>query len=65
MASSPGRRWRVLEALLWDFHNAKGGLCFPNNETIAETAHCARSTVAEAIESRFARRVSVKPSIAG
>ena len=39
----------VLEALLWAFHNAKSGLCFPSYETIAEAAHCARSTVAEAI----------------
>jgi len=40
----------VLEALLWAFHNAKGGLCFPSYETIAEAAHCARSTVAEALK---------------
>jgi hypothetical protein len=40
----------VLEALLWAFHNAKSGLCFPSYETIAEAAHCARSTVAEAIK---------------
>jgi hypothetical protein len=39
----------VLEALLWAFHNAKSGLCFPSYEKIAEAAHCARSTVAEAI----------------
>jgi AraC-like DNA-binding protein len=39
----------VLEALLWAFHNAKSGLCFPSYETIAQAAHCARSTVAEAI----------------
>jgi Helix-turn-helix domain len=39
----------VLEALLWAFHNAKSGLCFPSYETIAEAAHCARSTVAEAL----------------
>jgi hypothetical protein len=39
----------VLEALLWAFHNAKSGLCFPSYERIAEAAHCARSTVAEAI----------------
>jgi hypothetical protein len=37
----------VLEALLWGFHNAKNGLCFPSYERIAEAAHCARSTVAE------------------
>ena len=40
----------ILEALLWAFHNAKTGLCFPSYETIAEAAHCARSTVAEAIK---------------
>jgi Helix-turn-helix domain len=39
----------VLEALLWGFHNAKSGLCFPAYERIAETAGCARSTVAEAL----------------
>ena len=39
----------VLEALLWVFHNNRSGLCFPSYETIAEAAHCARSTVAEAI----------------
>jgi len=36
----------VLEALLWSFHNAKSGLCFPSYERIAEAAGCARSTVA-------------------
>jgi hypothetical protein len=40
----------VLEALLWAFHNARSGLCFPSYEAIAEAAHCARSTVAEAIK---------------
>jgi len=40
----------VLEALLWAFHNAKSGLCFPSYEAIAEAAHCARSTVADAIK---------------
>jgi len=39
----------VLEALLWGFHNARSGLCFPSYETIAARAGCARSTVAEAI----------------
>jgi len=39
----------VLEALLWAFHNARSGLCFPSYETIAEAAGCARSTVAEAL----------------
>jgi hypothetical protein len=40
----------VLEALLWAFHNASSGVCFPSYEKIAEAAHCARSTVAEAIK---------------
>jgi hypothetical protein len=40
----------VLEALLWAFHNAKSGLCFPSYETIAEAAGCARRTVYEAIK---------------
>ena len=40
----------VLEALLWGFHNAGSGLCFPSYEKIAEAAGCARSTVAEAIK---------------
>lgn len=40
----------VLEALLWGFHNARSGLCFPSYESIAERAGCARSTVAEAIK---------------
>lgn len=39
----------VLEALLWGFHNAATGRCFPSYETIAEKAACARSTVYEAI----------------
>lgn len=40
----------VLHALLWQFHNARGGLCFPSYERIAEAAGCARSTVAVAIK---------------
>ena len=40
----------VLEALLWCFHNAQSGLCFPSLERIAERAGCARSTVAEALK---------------
>ena len=39
----------VLEAILWTFHNAGSGLCFPSYERIAEAAGCARSTVAEAV----------------
>ena len=40
----------VLQALLWRFHNARSGLCFPSYETIAEAAKCARSTVAAAVK---------------
>jgi hypothetical protein len=40
----------VLSALLWMFHNARSGCCFPSYERIAERAGCARSTVAEAIK---------------
>jgi Helix-turn-helix domain len=39
----------VFSALLWGFHNAKSGLCFPSYEAIAKAAGCARSTVYEAI----------------
>ena len=35
----------VLQALLWGFHNARAGCCFPSYEAIAEKAGCARSTV--------------------
>lgn len=44
-----GKHLDVLQALLWKFHNARGGLCFPSYESIAEAAGCCRSTVAEAI----------------
>ena len=40
----------VLGALLWGFHNARSGCCFPSYERIAEQARCARSTVAEALK---------------
>jgi hypothetical protein len=40
----------VLGALLWAFHNARTGVCFPSYERIAEKAGCARSTVAAAIK---------------
>ena len=39
----------VLEALLWAFHNAKSGLCFPSYERIAEAAGCARSSISGAL----------------
>ena len=56
--TEPGKHWgqvtakalAMLEALLWRFHNANDGRCFPSYETIAEAAGCARSTVAEAIK---------------
>jgi hypothetical protein len=41
----------VLEALLWAFHNVRGGLCFPSYEKIAEAAGCARSPIARALKS--------------
>jgi hypothetical protein len=44
------KAYAVLEALLWGFHNARSGLCFPKYESIAAKAGCARSTVAEAIK---------------
>ena len=44
------KAYAVLEALLWGFHNARSGLCFPSYEKIAEAAGCARSTVAECIK---------------
>ena len=44
------KAYAVLEALLWGFHNARSGLCFPSYEKIADRAGCARSTVAEAIK---------------
>ena len=44
------KAYAVLEALLWSFHNARTGLCFPSYETIASRAGCARSTVALAIK---------------
>ena len=40
----------VLQALLWGFHNARTGVCFPSYEAIADRAECARSTVAEALK---------------
>jgi hypothetical protein len=40
----------VLEALLWGFHNAHTGACFPSYEAIAAKAECCRDTVCEAIK---------------
>jgi len=42
--------FRVLEAMLWGFHNSRTGHCFPSYETIAEKAECCRDTVYEAIK---------------
>ena len=43
----------VLEALLWAFHNAKSGLCFPSYERIAEVFGGERSACGAAAR-RFA-----------
>ena len=40
----------VLEALLWGFHNARSGICFPSYEAIAASAECNRDTVYEALK---------------
>ena len=47
----------VLEALLWGFHNAVTGRCYPSYEAIADRAGCARSTVYDAI--RALERVGI------
>lgn len=39
----------VLHALVWNFHNAHTGRCFPSYETIADAVECAVSTVAKAV----------------
>jgi len=39
----------IFRTLLYEFHNAASGFCFPKYESIAEAASCARSTVAAAI----------------
>ena len=39
----------VLNVLIWGFHNAQTGRCFPSYERIAEKADCTRSTVYEVI----------------
>jgi hypothetical protein len=52
----------VLEALLWSFHNARSGLCFPSLEKIAEKAKCSRSTVwPEVTERRSGTHKGTKP----
>ena len=40
----------MLGALLWGFHNAHTGRCFPSYEAIAAKAECCRDTVYEAIK---------------
>jgi hypothetical protein len=63
--TEPGKHWGqitakahdVFEALLWGFHNARNGLCFPSYQTIAAKARCAASTVAEAIKMLEAARI--------
>jgi DNA-binding MarR family transcriptional regulator len=44
------KAYAVLGALLYGFHNAAKGLCFPSYEAIAERAGCARSTVGAALK---------------
>ena len=44
------KAYAVLERLLWGFHNARSGRCFPGYARIAEAAGCAASTVGEAIK---------------
>ena len=39
----------VLRVLLWDFHNAGNGRCFPSYERLAEQADCSRARVYNAI----------------
>jgi len=39
----------VLAALLWRFHNAGTGKCFPSYEAVAEAAACSRTSVYLAI----------------
>jgi hypothetical protein len=43
------KTYAILIAILWKFHNARSGLCFPSYETIAEAAGCCPRTVAAAI----------------
>jgi Helix-turn-helix domain len=56
-ATEPGKHYGaltgkfldVLRALLWGFHNAGSGLCFPSYEAIAAAAHTCKETVRKAI----------------
>ncbi len=66
----------VLRSLLWGFHNAQTGRCFPSYEAIAEKAKVHRSTVARAIaaleaggvltwENRLVRQRVAMPGLVG
>jgi biotin operon repressor len=50
---------RVLEALLFAFHNNKTGACFPSYEAIAAEADVCRTTVYEAIHALEAEGVGL------
>jgi hypothetical protein len=41
--------YAVLGALLYEFHNAGSGACFPSYDTVSDRAGCTRSTVYKAI----------------
>lgn len=43
------KTYQVLGALLWKYHNAKDGRCFPAHKEIADYVGCAKSTVQKAI----------------
>ena len=47
----------VLRSLLWGFHNARTGRCFPSYEAIAKAAKVDRATVARAIAALEAGQV--------
>ena len=66
----------VLKKLLWGFHNAETGRCFPSYEAIAEKAKVHRTTVARAIaaleaggiltwENRLVRQRVAMPGLTG
>jgi hypothetical protein len=40
----------VLRVLLWQFHNARTGLCFPSLATIADAAGCCEATVTSSLK---------------
>jgi hypothetical protein len=47
----------VLTALLWGFHNAKTGLCYPSIDKIAKAARCSPATVQKALRALEACRL--------